>query len=354
MDIIAAIFKQSFIEGKITLADYEIPTVSTVLSRRDKWEHFKARISSFRNRFMVIPGLYAVGTPDSESEVFISANYQMSFNYLRQALNGTNSLILVLDTKGINVWCAAGKGTFGTAEIIKRIRSHNLPNIVRHRRIIAPQLGAPGISCSEVKNYTGFRIYYGPVRAEDIPKFIAQNLKADDEMRRIKFTFFDRLILTPMEINPALKKYPYLAIIFFILFGLTPEGIIFKKAFYDGLPFYIGGLSAIFTGAFLTPLLLPFIPGRAFAVKGTLVGLAVFIPLTQFPAILQFNGQLEKSAFIIFFTSLSSFLATQFTGSTVYTHLSGVKKELKIALPIYIIGVIISVGLIIFSKFVNL
>jgi len=69
--------------------------------------------AAFRMSYAISPGLYAVGNPTKESDVFVSANYKLSFDVLRRELKGFNAWILVLDTKGINVWCAAGKGTFG-------------------------------------------------------------------------------------------------------------------------------------------------------------------------------------------------------------------------------------------------
>ncbi len=85
--------------------------------------------------YAIDPGLYALGDPDRESPVLVSANYKMSFDDLRSALPGRNLWILVLDTKGINVWCAAGKGTFGTEELVKRIEASHLKEIVSHRSI---------------------------------------------------------------------------------------------------------------------------------------------------------------------------------------------------------------------------
>ena len=73
--------------------------------------------------YKVDPGLYALGAPDADSPVLVSANFKMSFDLLREALPGRNAWILVLDTDGINVWCAAGKGTFGTEELAGMDRS---------------------------------------------------------------------------------------------------------------------------------------------------------------------------------------------------------------------------------------
>jgi len=62
-------------------------------------------------------GLYAIGNPVPDAPVFVSANYTLSFDALRSALDGIDVLSWFIDTKGINVWCAAGKGTFGTDEL---------------------------------------------------------------------------------------------------------------------------------------------------------------------------------------------------------------------------------------------
>jgi hypothetical protein len=40
---------------------------------------------------------------------------------------------------------------------------------------------------------------------------------------------------------------------------------------------------------------------------------------------------------------ISSYVALQFTGSTTFTGMSGVKKELKYAVPLYIMSAIISI-----------
>lgn len=325
--------------------------VSTDLSKSDHWEHVKCRMSSFRNDYIVGPGLYAVGNPDKNSDVLVSANYRFSFNVLRRELAGLNAWILVLDTKGINVWCAAGKGTFGTEELISRITSVQLDKVVDHRRVIVPQLGAPGITAHRVKQATGFRVLYGPVRAKDIPAYIRSGHRATREMRRVRFSLSDRLVLTPMEINPAMKKYyPLYALLVLGIFGLSPSGINFRDSFTDGLPFLLLGLVSVLAGALLTPMLLPFIPFRSFAVKGWIVGiLSLFLSTKLVAPVHQLNTLLFISAYLLF-PVLSSYIALQFTGSTTFTGMSGVKKELKIAVPVYLFFGSVSLVLLIVFK----
>lgn len=135
--------------------------------------------------YKVEPGLYSVGNPDKSSPVLVTANYEMSFDSLRKELKGLDAWILVLDTKGINVWCAAGKGTFGTTELLNRIAIVQLDKVVSHRTLILPQLGAPGVSEHEVLKNSGFKVQYGPVRAKDIKEYIHSGLKATAEMRTL-------------------------------------------------------------------------------------------------------------------------------------------------------------------------
>lgn len=307
----------------------------------------RARISNFRMRYSVEPGLYALGDPDENSEVFVTANYKLSFDLLRRSLKGLKAWILVLDTKGINVWCAAGKGTFGTDELVRKIKEVQLHKLVNHRRIIVPQLGAVGVNAKEVQKQTDFKVYFGPVYAKDIPEYIRAGYKKTPEMRTIRFSITDRLILTPMEIIPAMKKFPFFALIVLLLFGLQPSGIIFNDALSGGLPFLLLGLISIISGAFITPVLLPFIPFRSFAVKGWITGM-IFTYVTM-----QSMSQdiLPATASYIFFPIASSYIALQFTGSTTFTSMSGVRKELNVALPVYIVFTAISVIILLVHKF---
>ncbi|MDY3203163.1 MAG: carbon monoxide dehydrogenase, partial [Methanocorpusculum sp.] len=103
-----------------------IKTTTGMITFSDRLDHLLARLGWRRSEHRVEPGLYRLGDPDADSPVFASANYSLSFDALRSPLAGIDAWILVLDTKGINVWCAAGKGTFGTDELVRRIESSDL------------------------------------------------------------------------------------------------------------------------------------------------------------------------------------------------------------------------------------
>ena len=301
--------------------------------------------------YTIDPGLYALGTPNGQSPVLVTSNYKMSFDRLRQALPGRNSWILVLDTKGINVWCAAGKGTFGTAELVTRIESSGLTQIVSHRELILPQLGGAGVAAHQVKKLSGFKVVYGPIRATDLPVFLDNDLNATPEMRLKTFTTWERMVLIPMELIGALKAGLILMLIFFLLAYLGRPS---ENALSHGLFSVLAILTAILAGAVLTPLLLPWLPGRAFSLKGVSLGVLGALVLFAFrwmdwvPQI----DRLEILAWFLLMPAISAFLAMNFTGASTYTSLSGVRKEMRWALPLEIGGGIIGLIFWIGSQFI--
>jgi acetyl-CoA decarbonylase/synthase complex subunit gamma len=339
-----------YVTGTVATPVGPVPVITTVWSRQDRWGMIKSRSSAFRMAYTVEPGLYAVGTPDKNSEVLVTANYKLTFDILRRNLAGIPAWVLVLDTKSINVWCAAGKGTFGTEELIKRMAVVQLDRVVDHRRVILPQLGAVGVASGEVQKRTGFRVHFGPCEARDIPAYLKAGRKKTREMSVMRFGLVDRIVLTPMEINPAMKQYRWFAAAVLIIFGLQPSGILFSSAWSGGLPFLLLGLVAVLAGAFLTPALLPYVPFRSFAVKGWIMGMAAVLPVFALIGPGMVPGSLLMAAVLILFPALSSYIALQFTGSTTFTGMSGVKKELKIGIPLYFTAIGVSLVLVVLYK----
>jgi acetyl-CoA decarbonylase/synthase complex subunit gamma len=304
--------------------------------------------------YTVEPGLYALGKPDQQSPALVTANYKMSFDKLREALSGRDVWILVLDTRGINVWCASGKGTFGTNELIGRIESSGLAQIVSHRELILPQLSGPGVAAHQVRNLSGFKVTYGPIRSKDLPAFLDAGLKATSGMRLKTFTTWERMELIPMELVGALKPGALVILIFFLLAFVGRSGEGWKDALGHGLFSVFAFLAAILAGAVLAPLLLPWLPGRAFSVKGLGLGVlfaAMGVACFWSGWITKVSG-LEILAWVLLIPSLSAYLAMNFTGSSTYTSLSGVRKEMRWALPLEIGAGIVGTILWIGSQFI--
>lgn len=309
--------------------------VSTSLSIGERLAAWRVRLGFGRLNYRVKPGLYAVGRPGPRSEVLVSANYKLSFDKLRSSLAGQDLWILVLDTAGINVWCAAGKGSFSVAEIARRIEASDLRKVVEHRRLILPQLAAPGVAAHRLPGETGFRVIYGPVRAADLSRFLANDRRADPDMRRVTFSTGERLTVALIELVRVFKYFFVFALVllaFLLLSGsLCPASVL-----RGGLPV----LGALLAGTLLVPLLLPILPFRPFILKGWLAGLiwAFFMGLWLQPG---FWGWLACLAALPVLTAL---VALNFTGSTTFTSQSGVNLEIKLYLRPA--GILILLGLV--------
>jgi len=343
-----------YIVGEICLNDNCVHKVNSNLTFEDKLGTFKARWGIGRMNYIVKPGLYAVGKPTDESNVFVSANYKMSFDKLRESLNGINAWILVLDTKGINVWCAAGKGTFGTNELVNRIDKTNLKNIISHKTIIVPELGAPGISAHEVQKLSGFRVIYGPVRSKDIKTFLTSGEQATKEMRTVKFPIKDRAELIPFELVLG-AKYVFFSILFFLIFaGFSQNGFSLSLFLNIGIQSVFFIITSFLAGIILTPLLLPWLPGKPFALKGFWIGLLIILIAIIYPAYKNSPiGNLPTMiGWILIVPAIASFVSMNFTGSSTFTSLSGVKKEMKYAVPIQAVAGVLGVILWTIGRFI--
>jgi len=347
--------EQPFVEGSVESKVGRVPRVSSALTCADRFGSFKARWGVRRMQFSVDPGLYALGNPDDNARVFVTANYKMSFDRLREALTGRDAWILVLDTNGINVWCAAGKKTFGTEELVQRIASSDLAQIVTHRELILPQLSGPGIAAYLVKKRSGFKVIYGPVRSTDLPLFLDAGCKATPEMRKKTFATGERTVLVPVELVGTLKWSLIILPCLFLLGGLGGDSGFWAGTMRYGLFAVVAFLCAIVSGAVLTPILLPWLPGRAFSFKGLVMGIimATLVAIFWPGDFNEWAGRAEIFAWFFLIPSISAFMAMNFTGASTYTSLSGVQKEMELAVPLEIVGVGIGLLLWILSLIVS-
>jgi hypothetical protein len=302
----------------------EIMVTDHIIDGRNMRDHIKARLGYHRFSHLVKPGLYSLGKPVPGSPVFVTSNYTLSFDALRSSIKGTDGYILVLDTNGINVWCAAGKGTFGTKEVIKRVQESGLASVVSHRRLILPQLGAPGVSAHEVQKQTGFQVEYGPVRAEDLPRYLKNG--PDPEMRKVKFPLKDRIVLIPVEIVQSFIIMAVAAVVLFLMGGIVPA---------------LMAISVVLAGTVLFPILMPWLPTKEFSSKGIVLGLMVSLPFIANSVTNRGGDPYWMTLLFVVADALLmapgvGYLALNFTGSSTFASRTGVKREIFRYIPIMV------------------
>ena len=313
-----------------------VAMVKTRLSRSDRLSTVAIRLGIGRDRYRIAPGLYGVGTPDNDAPVLVTANYKLSFDILRSHLIGLSAWILVVETYGINVWCAAGKGSFSASQVAMQVKATGLEAIVAHRQLILPQFAATGVAARQVKTLCGFTVHWGPIHARHIRSYLDQGMLATPAMREVTFTLRERVELIPVELNHLGKPTFYLLPALLLLSGIGPGFFSFNTAISRGWPALLAYLLAVFTGTVLAPILLPWLPGSAFAVKGACIGAAAGALLSA-----GFSGRLnpvEMLCLTLFIMAVSSYLAMNFTGSTPFTSPTGVEKEMRKAIPAQAVG----------------
>jgi acetyl-CoA decarbonylase/synthase complex subunit gamma len=329
--------------GWLTTAAGRVPRIASTLTLGDHLGACKARWAIGRMSYLVPAGLYAIGNPTADDPVVVTANYKMTYDIVRRALVGRNLWLLVLETYGINVWCAAGKGSFGTNELVQRIAATGLARIVNHRRLILPILGAPGVAAHQVTARSGFFVNYSTIRADDLPEYLDNGMQTTPAMQELTFSLRQRLVLIPVEIVLVLKSLCIWGALLFLvatlMYGLTA-----------GITALAALSGAVLTGVAVTPILLPWIPARSFCVKGALTGLvwcSIFYLLANGS---DWSPATTIAAFLAL-PAISAFYALNFTGCTGFTSRSGVKKELAIGIPIMGAALFASLLLLLLGKF---
>jgi hypothetical protein len=341
----------AYIIGYKELGKRRVPLVSTRLSAVDRlggiavrWDMPSRAGSASRNDYKVAPGLYAVGDPSPVSPMLVTANYKLTFDKLRKELEGIDAWIVVLDTKGVNVWCAAGKGTFGTAELLDKIARLRLDDVVSHNVLVLPQLGASGVSAPEIARVSRFRVVWGPVRAADLRAFLAAGMKKTEAMRRVEFRLSDRMAVAPVELVHA---WPFLlGAIALSFLGALPLGL--------GFGARIGWLFAATVGSILAgslafPALLPILPTKAFSVKGAFLG-ALWGILCAIGASSAGPGGGGMgiglgAALVLISAPVAGFIGLNFTGSSTFTCQSGANLEVEKSIVPTIASLALGLGL---------
>jgi CO dehydrogenase/acetyl-CoA synthase delta subunit len=338
-----------YVDGVVESGGGPVRRVSTKLTSRDRHGAWRVRWGMGRDDYRVEPGLYAVGSPDADAPVLVTANYKLTFDRLRAAIDGLSAWLLVVDTRGINVWCAAGKGTFSAAEVNRMVEKTRLAEVVGHRRLVLPQLSATGVAAHEVKKGSGFRVVFGPLRATDLPTFLADGRTATPQMRAVSFDLGERLVLSPVELSVAVRPQALaLSAGILGLSALGRGGPSLRRALAQGGPAIGTAWMSLLGGGLITPVLLPWLPGRALSGKGATVGAALAAG-----AVVALRPRLSGTAAVSVLAGVpaaTSYVAMNFTGSTPYTSPSGVQREMRRALPFQVAGAAVAVVAALMAK----
>jgi len=179
------------------------------------------------------PGLIKIGNPDQSSPVFLTCNYHLTVERVKIALRGIDCYLLIANSRGINVWCAATGGHFTNHNVISILKTSGIKKLVEHRKVILPQLAATGIEAKTIQKKTGWKIIWGPVYAKDIPAFTKNNFNKTSGMREVTYPWMQRIEIATMWAFP----FSIIAALITILFW--QEMLLPLISLIWGLPFLI-------------------------------------------------------------------------------------------------------------------
>jgi hypothetical protein len=124
--------------------------------------------------------------------------------------------------------------------------------------------------------------------------------------------------------------------------SIGADGVSLSRALRYGTPLIGAAWLALLAGGAVTPLALPWLPGRSFSLKGAVAGGLLAAASTA-----AFRHRLSPAARLALLAgvpAVSSYAAMNFTGSSPITSPSGVELEMRRALPAQAAASVVAVG----------
>lgn len=202
------------------------------------------RITVLQTLLRVLPfptrtGLCRIGDPGRHSPVLVTGNFALTVERVKKALEGLDVYLLVANSRGVNVWCAATGGMLTDHDVISVLKTSGIADLVDHREVLLPQLAATGIEGKRIRQKSGWRVIWGPVEAADIKEFLAANRRATRAMRSVTFPLVRRFEMAVAWAFP-------MSLLALVLWPLWPAGALplaglvwaVSLALFLGFPLY--------------------------------------------------------------------------------------------------------------------
>jgi hypothetical protein len=287
----------------------EVATVATGWTLGDRLANVASTLTLFSTFFRFAPGLYRLGEPGPDSPLLVTANFTLTFNLVRRALHGRDAYLLVIDTRGINVWCAAGGKKFSTREVALSHRAFRLAEVPHRLPFLLPQLAATGVSKYQLRDDFGLEAAFGPVYIRDFPAYADAGYRKAEAMRVVDWGLAKRLEVTWSFalMNAAAVALPLA--VFHTLYS----------------PLAVAAVAAISLGV---GALFPWLPTRLYAIKGLAAAALVAIPVIIYKW-LGGAGAFGLAQWGIFLAFAGILLGLEFSGNTSVSSPSQVRQEFK-------------------------
>ena len=236
--------------------------------------------------------LYKVNNPNRNSPVIVTGNYELTVRRVAKALRKLNCWLLICDSRCINVWCSSLSGHFSEKNIIHAIELTNLSGYVSNKKIILPQLCAPGVDIKLIRQKTGFSPVFGPIYIENIKDFLNKN-REESELRKVRFGLRQRIemaIGSPIILTSILAFIylfidlsKYLLILPIIYFIALIHAVIYPYRPIKKIPLWALSFSLCITGITISFFLLLHLFNFTWSIGiAVTIGIGIFYLLNEF------------------------------------------------------------------------
>ncbi|MFQ5351885.1 MAG: hypothetical protein ACE5D3_02290 [Candidatus Binatia bacterium] len=282
-------------------------------------DYLKAAISwidAFKRTYVVEPGLYYTGDSyDPAAPLLVTCNYRLTVFLLLRRLRAHPVRLLVVDTDGINVWCAAGKGVFGNQSILAQLDRYDRALLTEEKwlTLLLPKFAMAGVDLRGLRRER-VRPIIGPLYAKDLPAYLDNPPFRDRSDERVVFG----LQMRGFSWLPGFKQ----------MFGWSLLLVmVFMAAHWlwgSSVPVGLFAISLFIATAY--PFLFPYLPGDGFAPKGlflgaaTVAGLVLAATLGLFPAT-------SLPASVLFALATALLFGLSYTGNSAVSNYTKVRKE---------------------------
>ena len=307
---------------------------------------YKCIFTGQADHIPIEPGIYQSGKPDEKSPIIVTANYIYTYIKVMRSLKEIDAWVLCVDSRGINVWCAARGDDFGNKQLIEAVEATGIDKITNRKTLILPQLSAGGVAAplisSEAPDFP-FNILYGPVWAKYLPKYLKERpAKKPDKWKLAKFTSSHRLRAFITHTTFLLRKiflWPTVILLLLLL------GLSFINTFWIDKFWRVGEIWLwIALANFLIASLFPLTNfTRKFLIKGSFFGILNVLFLGGI------TWAFHRSLLLIIWNScfyfwLAFFSTMSFSGYSMTTSPAEIQEEYPIFRKIHLL--LLFIGLI--------
>jgi len=273
-------------------------------------------LGGFSRTYVLEPGLYYTGdTHRPDAPTLVTANYHLSVFLVLRHLRKTNVRLLVIDTDGINVWCAAGKGAFGNRAIHAQLQRYPREILTRTTwlTLILPKFGMAGVDIRKLREHK-IKPVVGPLYAKDLAGYLASPPYRDRAEDVVRFGL-------------QMRAFTWLpGLVQFLGYGVLLILVLSGVHWLFGVSLPLGLLSLIAIIATGYPILFPVLPGVRFAVKGLSLATAISVLLAA-AAALAWLPLGDAITAVLFTFATSIFFGLSYTGNSAVSAYTRVRKE---------------------------